>query len=73
MLWPSEITAVAASQLLKVLSLTTVLATVTSELLKDQSRREEVSRDLQIASKRLGERDAYQESAKYISQFLSKE
>ncbi|MEE8160289.1 MAG: lipid-A-disaccharide synthase, partial [Acidobacteriota bacterium] len=43
------------------------------ELLKDQSRREEVSRDLQIASERLGERDAYQESAKYISQFLSKE
>ena len=43
------------------------------ELLKDQSRREEVSRDLQIASARLGERDAYQESAKYISQFLSKE
>lgn len=43
------------------------------ELLKDQSRREEVSRDLQIASERLGERDAYQESAKHISRFLSKE
>ncbi len=43
------------------------------ELLKDQGRREEVIRDLQIASERLGQRDAYQESAKYISQFLSKE
>ena len=43
------------------------------ELLKDQSRRKEVIRDLQVASERLGQRDAYQESAKYISQFLSKE
>ena len=43
------------------------------ELLKNRSRREEVSKNLQIASKRLGERDAYQESAKYISQFLSQQ
>jgi lipid-A-disaccharide synthase len=43
------------------------------ELLQDRSRREEVSKNLQMASEKLGEQDAYQESAKYISQFLSED
>ena len=43
------------------------------ELLQDRNRREEVSRNLQRASEKLGEQNAYQESAKHISQFLSRE
>ena len=43
------------------------------ELLQDRSRREEVSRNLQRASEKLGEQNAYEESAKHISQFLSRE
>jgi lipid-A-disaccharide synthase len=43
------------------------------ELLQDRSRREEVSKNLQMASEKLGEQDAYEESAKHISRFLSRE
>jgi hypothetical protein len=43
------------------------------ELLQDRNRREEVSRNLQRASEKLGEQNAYQESAKHVSQFLSRE
>jgi len=43
------------------------------ELLQDRSLREEVSRNLQRASEKLGEQNAYEESAKHISQFLSRE
>lgn len=43
------------------------------ELLQDRSRREEVSRNLQEASEKLGEQDAYEESARRISQFLSED
>ncbi len=42
------------------------------ELLRDRSRREEVSKNLQMASEKLGEQNAYEEGAKYISQFLSR-
>ncbi|TDI11344.1 MAG: lipid-A-disaccharide synthase [Acidobacteria bacterium] len=42
------------------------------ELLQDRGRREEVSRNLQRTSEKLGEQNAYQESAKHISQFLSR-
>jgi len=41
------------------------------ELLQDRSRREEVSKNLQMVSEKLGDQDAYEESAKYVSQFLS--
>lgn len=43
------------------------------ELLQNRSRREEVTRNLRMASEKLGEQDAYEESARYISQFLSRE
>ncbi|MDA2929872.1 lipid-A-disaccharide synthase [Acidobacteria bacterium AH-259-O06] len=42
-------------------------------LLKDQKLREEVRKNLEMTSKKLGERNAYQEGAKYISQFLKKD
>jgi lipid-A-disaccharide synthase len=42
------------------------------ELLQDRSRREEVSRNLQRTSEKLGEQNAYEESAKHISQFLAR-
>jgi lipid-A-disaccharide synthase len=41
------------------------------ELLEDQSRREQVRTHLERVSQKLGEKDAYQESAKHVGRLLS--